>query len=193
MKEKKIMKRSFGTAVILTMALAMAACSDDKPAASESPAPTAVATASASPEPTTTATPVPTAAPSAVSTASPEPSSSPSGDEDIQTENNAFRIISPLPNSEVGKSFKVTGEARVFEAAFSYSFEDGHNVLAEGNVMADMGAPEWGKFEFTVNIDRATNPTGLLFIYEISAKDGKPVNQLVIPFKFSKDVIKSQP
>ena len=28
----------------------------------------------------------------------------------------------------------------------SYSLEDGHEILAEGHVMASKGAPEWGKF-----------------------------------------------
>lgn len=108
----------------------------------------------------------------------------------IVAENEAFRIYAPADDAVVGKTFKVTGEARVFEAAFSYSFEDGHNVLAEGHVMADQGAPEWGKFEFEVTFKEATSPYGILIIYESSAKDGSPVHQLEIRVKFADGIVK---
>jgi hypothetical protein len=123
-------------------------------------------------------------------TASPSPSPSPAPDsQKVVFENDAFKIFEPAPNSEVGTTFKVRGRARVFEAAFSYKFEDGHNVLAEGNVKADAGAPEWGEFEFTVTSQNATNPTGVLIIYEASAKDGSPTNQLMLPLKFKPEAI----
>jgi hypothetical protein len=121
--------------------------------------------------------------------ASPSLSPSPSNPK-IVLENEAFRIYEPAPNLEVGKTFTVRGQARVFEAAFSYSFEDGHNVLAEGHAMAAAGAPEWGDFEFTVTIDQATNPVGTLIIYEASAKDGSPTNQLILPLKFKAELLK---
>lgn len=110
----------------------------------------------------------------------------------IVAENKAFRIFSPAPDSTVGQSFVVKGQARVFEAAFSYTFEDGHNNLAEGHVMADIGAPEWGNFEFTVTFDNPTSPTGVLTIYEVSAKDGEPTNQLTLPVKFKADLLKEK-
>ncbi|WP_052339464.1 Gmad2 immunoglobulin-like domain-containing protein [Gorillibacterium massiliense] len=189
MKRKIHLKSAAGAALLLGLSLVFGACGTATNA-SETPAPATASPApsvSAAPSPavTTLPTTVP-AAPTAAPTATPESSKSP---EKIETENKAFRITAPLPNSTVGKSFKVTGQAKVFEAAFSYSFEDGHNVLAKGNVMADKGAPEWGNFEFTVNFEHATNSTGLLVIYETSAKDGSPVNQLVIPVKFEKDLV----
>lgn len=98
-------------------------------------------------------------------------------------ENAAFRIFSPAPETEVGATFKVTGEARVFEAAFSWMLEDGHDVLAEGHVMADKGAPDWGSFEFEVSYENATNPTLLLIIYVASAKDGSMEHEVIIPLK----------
>jgi hypothetical protein len=107
----------------------------------------------------------------------------------IVAENEAFRIYEPVPDGTVSGSFVVKGQARVFEAAFSYSFEDGHNVLAEGHVMADQGAPEWGNFEFTVKFDKPTGTTGVLTIYEASAKDGTPIHELHIPEKFDEKPI----
>src|SRR6476469_10152800 len=40
--------------------------------------------------------------------------------------------------------YQVTGKAQVFEAAFSWVVEDGHNELASGHEMTDAGAPAWG-------------------------------------------------
>ncbi|QHW32442.1 hypothetical protein GZH47_17575 [Paenibacillus rhizovicinus] len=109
----------------------------------------------------------------------------------IVASNEAFRVYEPAPDAVIGKAFTVKGEASVFEAAFSYSLEDGHNVLAEGHAMADMGAPEWGKFEFTVTLtDMPTSPTGVLTIYESSAKDGSSVHELHIAYTFEKGLLK---
>lgn len=101
----------------------------------------------------------------------------------VLMENEAFRLFEPVPEAEVGKSFKVRGEARVFEASFSYTFEDGHNILSSGHVQADKGAPEWGSFEFTISYEEATSPSGVLTLYVASAKDGAPSNELHIPLK----------
>ncbi|MBP3964928.1 Gmad2 immunoglobulin-like domain-containing protein [Paenibacillus lignilyticus] len=105
--------------------------------------------------------------------------------------NEAFKVYEPAEGTVVGTSFVVKGQARVFEAAFGYSFEDGHNVLAEGNVMADQGAPEWGDFEFTVTLSRApTSPTGVLTIYESSAKDGSHIHKLSLAYTFEDGLMK---
>lgn len=101
----------------------------------------------------------------------------------IVAENDAFRLFGPAPDSEVSGSFTVSGQARVFEAAFSWSLEDGHNILAEGHTMANQGAPEWGDFEFEVNYKQATNSTLMLIVFVHSAKDGSPEHQLIIPLK----------
>lgn len=98
-------------------------------------------------------------------------------------ENDAFRLFEPAPESEVGSSFLVSGEARVFEAVFQWTLEDGHNILAEGHVMADQGAPEWGSFEFEVQYSGATNTNLMLVLYVASAKDGSPEHELIIPLK----------
>ncbi|SEN57424.1 Gmad2 immunoglobulin-like domain-containing protein [Paenibacillus sp. OV219] len=108
----------------------------------------------------------------------------------IVASNDAFRVYGPAEGSEVGKSFTVKGQARVFEAAFRFSFEDGHNVLAEGQVIADIGAPEWGNFEFIVTLDEApTSPVGTLTIYELSAKDGSAVHALHLSYNFEKELL----
>ncbi|MCG5102146.1 Gmad2 immunoglobulin-like domain-containing protein [Oceanobacillus alkalisoli] len=102
---------------------------------------------------------------------------------DIVAENDAFKVFEPAPDSVVANEFIVRGEARVFEANVSYEFEDGHNILAKGFVTASQGAPEWGEFEITISFDEVANDTGLIVLYEESAKDGSRQNELIIPVK----------
>ena len=102
---------------------------------------------------------------------------------DIVAENDAFKVFEPAPDSVVNNEFIVRGEARVFEANVSYEFEDGHNILDEGFVTASQGAPEWGEFEITISFDEVANDTGLIVLYEESAKDGSRQNELIIPVK----------
>lgn len=101
------------------------------------------------------------------------------------SQNDAFIVTSPYQNQTVEDTFVVEGKARVFEATFQYRLEDGHNILAEGTVMANMGAPEWGNFKFEITHKKATSPNGVLIIYEASAKDGAPIHELMIPVTFS--------
>ena len=108
----------------------------------------------------------------------------------IYSQNDAFRVFAPMPSDTVGSSFTVRGKARVFEAAFLWELEDGHNILAKGNEMADAGAPEWGTFEFTVKYEAASNPTLSLFLYVGSPKDGSREHELVVPLKPEKNLIR---
>jgi len=105
-------------------------------------------------------------------------------------ENDAFRVYSPVPGTKVNATFTVEGEARVFEAAFSWTLEDGHNILAEGHQMAEEGAPAWGRFRFEVSYKNASQANIMLILYVHSAKDGKAEKQLVIPLKVSEEQIK---
>ena len=104
----------------------------------------------------------------------------------VVAENDAFRVFEPAPDSIVGNEFVVRGEARVFEATFQYEFEDGHDILDQGTIMASHGAPEWGEFEFTVSFDDVFFDTGILILFQYSAKDGSRVNELFIPLKVEK-------
>lgn len=102
-------------------------------------------------------------------------------DSEIVAENEAFRIFEPIPDVVVGNEFTVRGEARVYEANIMYEFEDGHNILDEGNVTASQGAPAWGEFEITITFDEVAHGVGTVILYEESAKDGSRVNELFIP------------
>lgn len=104
-------------------------------------------------------------------------------------DNEAFRIFTPEPQEEVASTFTITGEARVFEATFQWMLEDGHNILAEGTMMAEQGAPEWGKFEFEVSYEKASSPMLSLIFHVESAKDGEVEHQLIVPLKVPEELI----
>lgn len=78
-------------------------------------------------------------------------------------------------------TYEVAGEAQVFEAAFSWVVEDGHNELKQGHATTDAGAPAWGKFSFEVTVaQRDTNTALHLILFEASAKDGSRQHELPI-------------
>lgn len=104
-------------------------------------------------------------------------------------ENDAFRLYSPAAGTEVKPSFLVEGEARVYEAAFSWQLEDGHNILAEGHEMAEIAGPDWGHFKFEVNFEQASQANLTLILFVHSAEDGSVQNQLVIPLKLAEQYI----
>ncbi|CAG7624215.1 hypothetical protein PAESOLCIP111_02613 [Paenibacillus solanacearum] len=113
--------------------------------------------------------------------------------ERIQTpvaQNDAFRLFTPVPGTKAGPGFTVEGEARVFEAAFSWTLEDGHNILAEGHGMADLGAPAWGHFRFDVTYAQASQPNLTLILFVHSAKDGSVQQELIFPLQAPEDRIR---
>lgn len=81
-----------------------------------------------------------------------------------------------------GDTYRVQGEAQVFEATFNWVVEDGHYVLKDGHSMTDAGAPEWGKFDFSFDVKKKEDySTLLLILFEVSAKDGNHKYELPIP------------
>lgn len=76
-------------------------------------------------------------------------------------------------------TFRVHGQAQIFEASFSWIVEDGHNELIKGFEMTDAGAPEWGNFDFTLDVEKQkANSTLTLILFEISAMDGSRQHEL---------------
>ncbi|SHL72368.1 Gmad2 immunoglobulin-like domain-containing protein [Flavobacterium xanthum] len=80
--------------------------------------------------------------------------------------------------------FQLQGQAQVFEATFNWVVEDGHNELKKGYVTTDAGAPEWGKFDFTIDVEKKEEYSTLnLILFEASAQDGSRQYELPIPLK----------
>ena len=76
------------------------------------------------------------------------------------------------------------GQAQIFEANFNWVVEVGHNELKNGFAMTDAGSPEWGKFDFTIEVQKTNEYSTLLIImFKVRAKDGRRKNELPIPLE----------
>ena len=94
--------------------------------------------------------------------------------------NKRFRDVTAERISE--DTFLVRGQGQIFEANFNWIVEDGHEELKKGFQMTDAGAPEWGKFEFAINVHKKRkNSTLTLILFESSPKDGSRQYELPIP------------
>lgn len=97
--------------------------------------------------------------------------------------NNSFRNLHVTGRD--GK-YKVSGEARVFEAAFSYTVTDGHDVFIENHEQTAQGAPAWAPFSFDINIsedDLPINGTLMVELFYFSPKDGEKTDLLALPLQ----------
>ena len=78
--------------------------------------------------------------------------------------------------------FTITGKGQIFEASFGWVVEDGHNELKQGFQMTDAGAPAWGNFKFTLEVEKQRENSSLtLILFETSAKDGSRQYELPVP------------
>jgi hypothetical protein len=108
-----------------------------------------------------------------------KPSAAPDSSRPKTYANQRFRAVTVQKIGE--DKYTVKGEGQIFEASFSWVVEDGHNELLSGHQMTDAGAPEWGKFSFTIEAKKARpNSTLTLILFEASAKDGSRQHQLPI-------------
>ncbi|MBY6036357.1 hypothetical protein KUV80_06820 [Fictibacillus nanhaiensis] len=104
-----------------------------------------------------------------------------SGTSDLK--NHSFRNIH-FTGSD-GK-YKVSGEARVFEASFAYSVTDGHEIFVESHEQTAEGAPAWAPFSFDITIaseDLPINGTLMLELFYFSPKDGEKTDLLAVPLQ----------
>jgi len=77
--------------------------------------------------------------------------------------------------------FLIRGKGQIFEANFGWVVEDGHMELKKGNTITDAGAPEWGNFNFTVDVKKEReNSTLMLILFESSPKDGSRQYELPV-------------
>lgn len=94
--------------------------------------------------------------------------------------NERFREMSVRKDGD--NRFTISGKGQLFEASFGWVVEDGHNELTKGFASTDAGAPEWGNFEFSVEVQKQRpNSTLTLVLFETSAKDGSRQHELAIP------------
>jgi hypothetical protein len=101
---------------------------------------------------------------------------------DTANSNERFRQVTV---EKVGENkFRVQGQAQVWEANINWVIEDGHNELKNGFTTTDAAAPEWGNFDFTVDIEKKHNYSTLtIILFEESAEDGSRKHELSLPLK----------
>ncbi len=101
----------------------------------------------------------------------------------IVAENATFKLFAPANNSiHPREDLVVRGLARVWEASFSYELVDSGDMNIGVTEMASEGAPGWGEFEFIIPLDDNFVGPCTLTLFEFSAMDGSPINQLVVEF-----------
>lgn len=93
--------------------------------------------------------------------------------------NERFKEVTVQKTGE--HQFLIKGKGQIFEASFNWVVEDGHQELKKGHEMTDAGAPEWGNFQFTVDVEKAReNSTLMLILFESSPKDGSRQYELPV-------------
>jgi germination protein M len=96
----------------------------------------------------------------------------------------AILVEGPAPFEAVGPQVRVHGTANVFEATFMVRLSDATGrVLYEHFQMATSGTGTRGAFDFVIEVVRAAPGTGLLRLWEPSAKDGADTNVVEIPLE----------
>ena len=107
-----------------------------------------------------------------------KPVSPPPSTEKVYT-NERFKDVVVQKTGE--HTFLVTGKGQIFEASFSWVVEDGHDELLSGHEMTDAGAPAWGSFSFTIDVQKEQeNSTLTLILFESSPKDGSRQYELPV-------------
>lgn len=95
-------------------------------------------------------------------------------------------VSSPTINEAVGLPLLITGQARVFENTFAYRLKNGDgSVLLERSAMSQSpDAGIFGSFSLSVNYPAPKNTSGIVEVFEYSAKDGAEINKTIIPVTF---------
>lgn len=101
--------------------------------------------------------------------------------QEVVLENEAFQIFEPVPHAQVKEQIEIQGRARVFEGTIQFTFEDGHFILRKGFTTASQGEPEWGDFDFIIDLDDVPTGSYRVVLFEESAKDGSILHELIIP------------
>ncbi|MFN8631738.1 MAG: Gmad2 immunoglobulin-like domain-containing protein [Chloroflexota bacterium] len=94
----------------------------------------------------------------------------------------AIFVDRPAWGAAAGNPAKVTGIANVFEATFRVRLSDANGkALIDQQVHASCGTGCWGDFSVTLAYTVAKAQWGTLRVYDLSAKDGAPVDVTEYP------------
>ena len=89
-------------------------------------------------------------------------------------------VTSPSSGASVTSPIQVAGQARVFEATVSIKLIDANGVLVDTTTNAAEGQV-LSPFSTSVALSVTSSTSACLWVFEVSAKDGSPVNVVQIP------------
>lgn len=107
--------------------------------------------------------------------------------EEIPAEEANIRVSKPQANDEIGLPFTLRGEARTFESTVNFRIrdEDG-SVLHEDFTTALVSENSaFGEFSTEVSYPAPKGTTGMIEVFEYSARDGEEINMVRIPIIFA--------
>jgi spore germination protein GerM len=104
---------------------------------------------------------------------------SPLGRSDVLGALPAILVESPAVGDRLHGSIRLSGLANVFEAQFNVQLIDGTGrLLLDKPVHATAGSGTWGTFDTTFSFTTSVTTTCTLRVYDVSAKDGSPVDEV---------------
>lgn len=93
----------------------------------------------------------------------------------------AILVESPVVGDSVTSPLRVSGTANTFEATFTVELRTGGRLLDKRTVTATSGSGTRGTFETDIPFKVSEETRADLIAYELSAKDGKPINKVSVP------------
>lgn len=97
-----------------------------------------------------------------------------------------MKVTSPDKDELINNPVLIKGEARVFESQFNWRVRDADGtILAAGPAYAnapDVG--QFGPFEIKANYAKPKSQTGIVEVFDYSAKDGSEIDLVRIPVRF---------
>ena len=98
-----------------------------------------------------------------------------------------IKVYTPRPNDLLAHPFLLTGEARVFEGAFSYRLlnASGGQIAAGFSNDHQPDAGQFGPFSVSVGYEPLKDATGTLEVFTRSPKDGAVIDLVKIPVQFA--------
>lgn len=94
-----------------------------------------------------------------------------------------INIQQPQPYDIVGNSIQIAGTAGgAFEAGYNFVVTEGHDEV-RGHFMAGDGVGGHGQFQLTADVSAASFSHVIAYVevFHTSAKDGSPLDRVVIP------------
>ena len=103
----------------------------------------------------------------------------PRGETDVLGALPAILVETPAVGDSLHRSVHLSGLANVYEAQFNVQLVDGAGkVLLDAPVHATAGSGEWGSFDVTFPFSAQTTSMSTLRVYDISMRDGSPIDEV---------------